>query len=236
MVLNHAETKSILLAQLRPIEREEFAGKALELTLGFDPAEFFFDVSDRDGKRAALGIAPEETVLVTCTRVNRRKNLERVIALVSGFVARGLPVRYVIVGFLGDEYEAQLKAFIAAQPRPELFLCFPFLGHDEIRKMYCAADVGIWLKAAISIQEAMGTGLPVVLEDREIVGHLVEPGVNGWYFAPDQLEQALAGALDTLSREGVAERSRRRRRLVEANAARLSYDSIGQRMIDGLAA
>jgi glycosyltransferase involved in cell wall biosynthesis len=236
LVMNHAETARIILEQLRPEEQALFRERSVDLTLGYDPGEFYFRSEDRDAVRERLGVAPNEVLLVTCTRVNRRKNLESVVALVSRLATEGIRVRYLIAGFLQDSYEADFRAYVARQPEPALFLCLPFLGHDETRKIYCAADVGIWLKAAISIQEAMGTGLSVVLEDREIVCHLVEHGVNGWYFAPGRLGETLRAVLEELSRESPGQRAARRQNVLARNEARLSYDSLARRMIEGLAA
>lgn len=234
VVFNHAETPAIVRGHLGATGRAALSAKALALTLGYDPDEFFFREADRNEVRTRHGIAAREVVLVTCTRVNRRKNLERVIGLVSALAAAGKPVRYIIAGFMGDEYEAELKSFIKAQPRPDAIICLPFLSHDATRQLYCAADIGVWLKAAISIQEAMGTGLAVLLEDRDIVGHLVEEGLNGWYFPPDGLGTKLEQAVAELACDDSSRRLARRRRALDFNSARLSYDSVAARMISQL--
>ena len=38
---------------------------------------------------------------------------------------------------------------------------------------YIASDVGIWTKCAISIQESMGTGLFLFLEDKSSLNYLI---------------------------------------------------------------
>ncbi|HKC68058.1 MAG TPA: glycosyltransferase, partial [Bacteroidia bacterium] len=138
-------------------------------------------------------------------------------------------LKYIIVGFLGDTYEKELKAFIQSQPEPEAFICFPFLNAEEIRKMYCAADVGIWIKAAISIQEAMGTGLPVILEDKPSVNHLLKNGVNGWFYKKDTFDKVIENAVSMLQ-----DKKSDREKLANDNAATLSYDTIAQKIIENL--
>jgi glycosyltransferase involved in cell wall biosynthesis len=231
VVFNHAEAGAIVRGHLGPRQQAVLGRKALEATLGYDPDEFFFREADRQAMRAKLGIGPDEVALVTCSRVNRRKNLERVIELVAGLAERGQRVRYIIAGFLGDAYESELKSFIQARSQTGIFICMPFLSHEETRQIYCAADIGIWPKAAISIQEAMGTGLAVLLEEREIVGHLVEPGVNGWYYPAASCERTLEQAVAELAKEDSAQRAARRRHALEFNRSRLSYDSVAERII-----
>jgi glycosyltransferase involved in cell wall biosynthesis len=201
------ETSSILNASLPSALRERLAEKQLVLALGYDPDEFFFSIAERAEAREELGLHPDECVFVTGTRVNPKKGLERVIDSVSRLRLDGKPARYVIAGFMGDSYEAELKRYVAAQPDPRFFHCSPFLDHRRMRRLYCGADVGIWTRAAISIQESMGTGLPVLLESKRSVSHLVDPGVNGWHFHTGNLAMGMESAMDaapSMTREAIA--------------------------------
>ncbi|MBM4196805.1 MAG: glycosyltransferase family 4 protein [Gammaproteobacteria bacterium] len=235
LVLNHAETLDLYLEQLRPRDRARFDEIVLPLTLGFDPDEFFFDTKDRDATRTKFRIAPQDVVLVTATRVMRGKGLEGIITRVSALARAGLPIRYLIVGFLEDAYAGELRALIAAQPDPGRFIGLPFQDHEAIRRIYCAGDVGIWIKAAISIQEAMGTGLPVVLEDKPVVRHLVRDGENGWFFRPGGLEVRIGDAAGALVAMPPEQRSAARITRAESNRQMLSYDMIAARIVAGLA-
>ena len=229
LVMNIPETNDFFLSFLKNDDKKTFEQKRLMLTLGFNPEEYFYNENDRINKRTELGIADNEVVLITSTRVNKRKNLEGNIELVSRLRAQGKKLKYIIVGFLGDTYEKELKAFIQSQPEPEAFICFPFLNAEEIRKMYCAADVGIWIKAAISIQEAMGTGLPVILEDKPSVNHLLKNGVNGWFYKKDTFDKVIENAVSMLQ-----DKKSDREKLANDNAATLSYDTIAQKIIENL--
>lgn len=222
------ETEEIVASSLSPPLKRALAQKQLLAALGFDVDEFFFSAEEREQGREDLGAPADERLFVTCTRVTRKKGLERVVDAVSALRHAGHPVRYAIAGFVGGAYEDELKRYIGRQPVPGIFHCFPFLGHDEMRRLYCSADVGIWLKAAISIQESMGTGLPVLLEAKPSVSHLVEHGVNGWHFAAPELVAAMetAGTL----------RFRPREELAALNRERLSYDRIARELIRSAAA
>ena len=193
------------------------------LPLGYDPDEFFFSRRERERGREELALSADECVFITCTRVNAKKSLEESIDAISHLRADGHKIQYVIVGFLGDAYESKLKGYIRRQPEPHIFHCYPFLDHVETRRLYCSADVEIWLKAAISIQESMGTGLPVLLKAKPSVGHLVRDGINGWHIRDDDLVSTMKTAATTrlASREEIAAR----------NSERLSYDRVTRDLI-----
>lgn len=229
VVLNTPETHEYFLSFVPPQLKSTYESKKLLLNLGFDPDEYFFDANARAAKRKELSIANDEIVLMTSTRINKRKNLEKVVELILAMRKKGKKVKYILVGFLGDAYEKELKAFIHSQADPQAFICYPFLNSNEIQKLYCAADAGIWLKAAISIQEAMGTGLPIILEDKPIVNHLLKPGHNGWFYTKDTFDITIEKAVDQLIQKGTD-----RGQLAQENASWLSYDSIGKKIITSL--
>ncbi len=231
LVMNIPETEEIFLSILNENEKELFLKKRVHLNLGFDSREFYFSEDERFQMRASLRIAPEEIVLVTSTRVLPSKRIEEIVALVSSMHTKGIKLRCIIIGFLDDDYARELKHYIGQQSEAAAFHCFPFLPHHEIRRLFCAADIGLWMKAAISIQEAMGTGLPVILERKPSVSHLIQEGVNGWYFNRGRLPEVLAGACKKISAEGSGNRAAKRKQLVDSNYERFSYDVIAQKIL-----
>jgi len=227
LILNIPETNQLFNDFLNAKDKVAFDAKKVMLNLGYDPDEYFFNKEDRNVIRKALNVDSDEIVIITSTRINKRKNIEQIIELISKLNSIGKNVSYVIVGFLNDDYEKELKSFISKQPFPKKFKCFPFLNSEEIRKLYCASDIGIWLKAAISIQEAMGTGLPIILENKPSVNHLIREGINGWFFNNDSFESTINNVVDvffnaTLDRENLAIQ----------NSKSLSYDTIAQKILD----
>ena len=104
-----------------------------------------------------------------------------------------------------------------------------------MRELFSACDLGFWPQAAITIQQAMGTGLPVVLRNRPSVGHLVASGRNGWYVQPHEtLAQAMATAIEHLRIPTSGERLSQRRARADFNLSCLSYDEIALEMLQGL--
>ena len=208
-------------------DKVAFDSKKVMLNLGYDPDEYFFNEEDRNVIRKELNVDSNEIVIITSTRINKRKNIEQIIELISKLNNKGKNVSYVIVGFLNDAYEKEVKSFIGKQPFPNKFKCFPFLNSKEIRKLYCASDIGIWLKAAISIQEAMGTGLPIILENKPSVNHLINEGTNGWFFNKDSFEATINKVVDDLCNTALD-----RENLAIQNSKVLSYDTIAQKILD----
>lgn len=228
LVCNSPGTLQWLHARCRTTEeREALTAKARVLTLGYDSRLFFFDATEREQTRQALGVAPGDVVLVTVTRVVPQKGLERIVDAVGALQHAGLPVWYLLIGGMGNAYERELRRRMQAQPRPERFQLLPFGQAEEVRQLLAGADLGIWMQIAISAHEAMGTGLPVLLPRRFSLSHLLTDGVTGWYWdEPEGFEEALAQAVGQLAQLSEQERVRQRRQLAQENARRFAYEAI----------
>lgn len=227
LILNIPETNELFYDFLNTKDKALFDSKKVMLNLGYDPDEYYFKKEDREIIRQELNFDSKEIVIITSTRINKRKNIEQIIEHISKLNSNGNSVSYIIVGFLGDEYEKELKSFIKTQPFPDKFKCFPFLKSSEIRRLYCASDAGIWLKVAISIQEAMGTGLPIILENKPSVNHLINEGNNGWFFTKDTFESTITNVVNFLNENKID-----RDLLALQNSNKLSYDKIAQNILD----
>lgn len=198
VVINIPETRRFIekVASRRVFKRHQ--SKIRQLYLGFDPNEFYFDRSARESLRQKYQLEGKLAV-VTATRVTPKKNLEKVIDLFDRLINQGAPIKYFIIGFQNDEYSNGLKDYIKSRNNPESFVCLPFLSHSEVRSYNCMADYGLWLKAAISIQEAMGTGLKVILPYKDSVSHLLEEGLNGYYFHSNNFEEKVLEIFNSVS-------------------------------------
>lgn len=234
LVLNHAETRDVFNRYLTKKESPAFLRKSIVLRLGYDPDEFFYSEDDAWEMRKDRNMDQDEIVFVTSTRVTRRKNLEQLIDVMSDLYSEGEKVRYILIGFMGDQYGEELKQYIARQKNPEIFECLPFLDFRKIRKIYCGSDIGIWLKAAISIQQAMGTGMQVILEDTMTVAHLMTSEDSGWMFQKGELQNAARMAINSLSNKSRAEQLQERLLRSEKNCETLSYDNIAREIIESI--
>jgi glycosyltransferase involved in cell wall biosynthesis len=219
---------SYLPGNLTPVFKE----KRLLSTLGYDPYQFYFNEKERQVTRGELSVDPDEVVFITSTRVTPEKELESIIHNISTIHSMGHKVRYIIIGFLNDAYGRSLRTSIARQPKPSIFHCYPFSDPEKIRRFYCGSDIGIWKKAAISIQQAMGTGLPVLLEYKPNVNHLVKEGETGWYFEPGELSQTLLNSVSKISKMSLHDRIECRNYNEEINRDKFSYTKIASTIIN----
>lgn len=236
LVCNSPGTFQWLQARCRTVEEHEaLKRKARVLTLGYDSRRFFFSAAEREQTRQALGVAPGDVVVVTVTRVVPQKGLERIVDAVGTLQRMGFPVRYMLIGGMGDTYERELRRRMQGQPQPERFQLLHFQSAETVRQLLSGADLGVWMQIAISATEAMGTGLPLVLPRRFSLSHLLVEGVNGWYWEePQGFEEVLKRAVEHLGRLSEHERLQQREQLARENAQRFAYESILQQVFTEL--
>ena len=115
------------------------------------------------------------------------------------------------------------------QNHPENFIIKNFINKKEMQTYFCAADLGIWTKAAITIQESMGTGLPIVLKNKKIVSHLINDGKNGYFDYGEGIIDTLKKAILWLSGK---KNSIDFRKDIEQHNQKFSYSRISQTIID----
>ncbi|MBI2280425.1 MAG: glycosyltransferase family 4 protein [Bacteroidetes bacterium] len=155
--------------------------KSREITLGFDESVFYYDEQERNQQREELGLSDNDNLLITATRVAPEKGLEKVIDLVDELNKKGAQFHYLIVGFQNDAYGDSLKAYIAQKECKNNIICKPFSASAQTRKYYNAADAAIFNRAAISIFEALATGLFLLLPEQQNIIHILN-NENGSYF------------------------------------------------------
>jgi len=85
------------------------------ISLGFDHRKFFYDAKERQDLRSQLNILDSEMVMITATRVIAQKRLESVIDEVDMLNKSGSNLKYILIGFLEDDYGSSLRKYIAAK-------------------------------------------------------------------------------------------------------------------------
>jgi glycosyltransferase involved in cell wall biosynthesis len=232
VVLNVPETRSVIRPWLAPRGRRRLEATGLDLRLGFDPEVFFLDRDARSNWRSAHAVADSDCLIGTCTRATPEKRLENVIRTVTRLRQTGLPVRYALVGLLGDEYAKTLSQLVADQPEPDAFILLPATDQPGLRAAFSSFDIGLWSRAAITIQQAMGTGLPVVLPQHRSVSHLLDGGGRGWYYPlAEGAEKVLATAVGEVVAGSPEDRLAEREANAAVNRDYLSYDTVARQII-----
>ncbi|MDA1029679.1 MAG: glycosyltransferase [Bacteroidetes bacterium] len=164
---------------------------------------YFADASRFKDANSLPGLGSEEPFMLASNRFLKRKNLSNLLSayrIYRGITA--LPFRLIMLGdgVLKEELEKQVD-----QEGIEGVIFAGFRQIEELPVYYDRASffvhpsrVDTW---ALVVNEAMAAGLPVlVCTGAGCHKDLVEPGVNGFTFGPDDIE-GLAGQMKRLSED-----------------------------------
>lgn len=199
--------------------------KSVFISLGFDEETFYFDENERNTKRKQLGLT-DEIVIVTATRIVPYKRLEKLIDWVDEANKQGINLHYIIIGFFDDAYGNEVKTYIQQKKYAEQFTCLPFLPNNEVRKLYAAADIAYFPTAVISIFEAMGTGLPLVLPQKNNISHILDNKTSGFYIENENINDAIKRAILLINASYF-----NRQELIVQNSQKFSWKSIVEKVV-----
>jgi D-inositol-3-phosphate glycosyltransferase len=158
--------------------------------------------------RAALGIAPDDFLVLQLGRMVPRKGVDNVIAALGRMRRGQRPTRLLVVGGNTAEPDERATPEIA-RLREVARRCgvadrVTFLGqraHDSLRHFYVAADVFVstpWYEPfGITPLEAMACGVPVIGSDVGGLRYSIVDGATG-YLVPAHDPESLARRLEQL--------------------------------------
>ena len=186
--------------RLRPFS----SGRKIRLMpLCYASKEFYVDEIARVDGRMRLGYSPADVVIISAGKFDPRKQLELLLAAFDR-VAHGDPsIHLIIVGDDASNYSQNLRRIIRGLGTATRIRIEPFAASGDLNTLFNAADLGVWPRnPAITIQQAMATGLPVILPWNDLVGHLLGDE-SGRYFTakPGTEVPALAETLIALTSE-----------------------------------
>lgn len=150
------------------------------IPLGFDPSSFFFDASIRDRARADRGWGTDTVVAVT-GKLNPRKRVDVVAAACDRAHRDDNPIRLVLAGDIDPGHLEDTRRAAGALEGLGRLTVLPMLPKVELRDLYLAADVVVFPRLpSISIYEAIGTGLKVVVGKDAFADwlHGMEPAIE----------------------------------------------------------
>lgn len=186
--------------------------KIEKIPLGFDSDFFYYDSQARKNIRNFLGIKDDEILFITAGRVEKDKKYEMVFKALSG-VNKEAKIKFLMIGSGDSNYISYLRSLEKDLGLQGRIIYHDFIRKEDLYKFYSAADLGIWPNLpSITIIEAIGCHLPVILPKRDTVNHLVEQG-NGRLFERDN-EQDLAKVISgILESERVLDHLKKRSRI-----------------------
>lgn len=197
LILYTPETYRIIKNRISSEHYQLLDSKKRMSSLGFDDIIFFYDKKKRNEVRSRLNISENAIVVITATRIDKTKQVEEIVDTIKKQVAQNptTKIHYLIVGFTNTNYSNKLKKYIINTLPHNSFECIEMVGSKELNRLFNASDIGIWLKAGASIQQAMGTGLQVLLPDNNNVNHLVNEKVNGYFIKNRSLFDTISIAI-----------------------------------------
>jgi len=149
------------------------------ISLGFHPNEFFYDENLRRAKRSELGFSEADRVVITATRLRPEKNLE---AAIPAFRKASQHTKWLILGSAEDDYAKQFREKLQADLGQDRFVLMAHQKRADLNAFYNAVDMALFTTPAISIVEAMGSGLPVFLLRAKSLSHLIRESDQGQFF------------------------------------------------------
>lgn len=175
---------------------------------GVDLASVRAAEGGRDEVRAALGLGPEDLVVVTVANLRREKGLDVLLEAAARVDAdpRGARVRFVVVGQgpLADELAARHERLglgervVLAGYRPDAVAVV------AAADVFCLASRHEGLPVAL--MEALALGRPVVATRVGGIPELVDDGVEGLLVPPDDPRALADAVLRVADDEGLRER------------------------------
>lgn len=223
LVLYTPDTETIIHWLISKKLKEVLDRKKINIPLCFNSNDFYFIPEARLSVRKNLNIDTDKIILITVTRVDKSKKIDEILNSIHLLGRRDIV--YIIIGFINNLSVIEAEQLIDKLNLKDRVFCFPFLSMQELSRYFSAADFGIWLKSGASIQQAMGTGLPVILPMNSTTSELITEGINGFYIK-DNLQITLADILSNYSFD-----LEKRRQIETFNRSHFSYQVILKKVL-----
>jgi hypothetical protein len=199
---------------LRRLSAFQPSTKAELMPLTYRSEDFYSSDQLRGEWRSRLGFSPSDVVVATAGKMAAYKELERLLRAFRTAAQEEPALRLALAGAGDDSYSQHLRRLVDDDRVLRARTSFMgFLDTESLNGFLNAADIGVWPKLpAVTIQQAMGTGLFVVLPRNDWVGHLVTDDAVGYYVKPDDGEAELVTALVRAARDVPMDQTARRAR------------------------
>ncbi len=149
--------------------------------------------------RADFGLKDDDAVFLFVGRLVAEKNLDVLIKAAKGITKEIPEARFVIAG--AGPAEAYYKKLAADQKVSDKFSFLGFVPDNKIPSLYKNSDVFVFPSKfetqGLSGIEALASGLPVCGANYLAVGEIIEDGVNGHLFNPDDSQDCAEKAVKT---------------------------------------
>ena len=139
--------------------------------------------------RAALGIPAGNAVVLSVSRLDQEKHIDRLLTAVPAVLSGRGDVTFVIVG--SGEEKPHLEQMAADLGVADNVVFAGTAGREELADYYRGADIFVALSdrtnVSNSLHEAMVSGLPVLVLNTGSTADVVQGGENGILLEPEDL-------------------------------------------------
>lgn len=186
-------------AQSFLLDKFDISEEQIELLpLGVNTDVFSLEASHSD-LRVKLGYDSNEKIIITSGNINETKDIDVLVRAFEQIYQKHPESRLLVVGPCPAEYKTKMKELITDRNLEE---CTRFEGrvpHETLADYYAVADIGVWPgKLGITIIEAIGCGLPVIVCESDATSFLVAND-NGMSFERGNVSGLVASAIKYLS-------------------------------------
>jgi glycosyltransferase involved in cell wall biosynthesis len=215
--------------------RRRLRTKCVPFTLGFDSSLFYFDSQARQAERKRLGIADDEVTGVYSCKIEPVKRLDLWVSVMASAMRRVPKLRAMLIGIRkGHDESDRILKLIEKTGHKDRFVCLPFAPREELARLYNAADFGVWyMQPSLTIQESMGTGLYMLLNNGRTVCHLLLDPQTGRYFGEGEfgrLEHLVTETAEEFLAAGLTNSLEARVERAKVNASRFGYLALADRL------
>lgn len=172
-------------------------GDVALMPLCFDPDQFFYAEGVRKAGRESLSLNADALMILVPGKLEATKNVELVVEIFDEVARSDDRIHLVVTGVDESDYAKRFSSTVRLSASSSRIHLVPFVSPEELNTLMNAADLAVWpSKPAITIQQALATGLRVVLPDHGTVSHLLKND-QGVYFD----ESSKPDLLRTMRRE-----------------------------------
>jgi glycosyltransferase involved in cell wall biosynthesis len=151
--------------------------------LGADAKLFERDERIRKRTRKMLGIEEDDVLYVYSGKLKKDKGLEILVDAFAKLVRSCRKAKLLIIGNGASDFVNRIWRRVLSYGIGENFILHDFVLHSELPNFYSAADIAVWPGSpSISIQEAIASGLPVIVKKSGHTVHLLKYN-NGFSFS-----------------------------------------------------
>jgi len=201
------------------------------LPLGVNINRFCKSEKLQEAYRTKLGYSEDEFVIVSSGKFDPSKEIDTLIDAFSIVVKEYPKLRLLLIGRGSNEYMNYLNSIIERNKLNGQIRILGFVDNSELTAYFNLANVGVWPGTnSISVIEALGTELPVIIPKGDVAYKIVFDASAAIGFEKHDIH-SLAAALGNLIRSpGIRlELSNNARILVKEN---LSWAKVAERSID----